>query len=355
MYFEASRGCWWGQRSHCTFCGLNGEYINYRSKSGDRVLNELLQISRKHGILEFDATDNILNPSFLSSLIPRLRETGFDFRLFFEVKAAMTKNQVKLLADAGVSRVQPGIESFSTHVLNLMKKGTTMLQNIQALKWLEEAHIAPLWNLIYGFPGETDQDYSAMESLLPRLFHLPPPGGFGRISMHRFSPNFDFAKSFGFENLAPWEDYRYLYPTLDEEELQGIAYFFKYDLEGFERFLPHVEHLRELVRTWRIRYRAQPRLKFSFGIGPEFIKVMDQRKEGTLDVYKLRGQAMTVFLYCDKIRSSGEIEAFLQGQPRDSSKSSAMDTVENLCKKGLLLREGNLYLALPVALKPVWD
>ena len=30
---ETSRGCWWGMTNHCTFCGLNGGGMTYRSKS----------------------------------------------------------------------------------------------------------------------------------------------------------------------------------------------------------------------------------------------------------------------------------------------------------------------------------
>ena len=38
---EMSRGCWWGQKSHCTFCGLNGGGMNYRSKAPEQVLEEI--------------------------------------------------------------------------------------------------------------------------------------------------------------------------------------------------------------------------------------------------------------------------------------------------------------------------
>ena len=30
---QSARGCWWGERRHCTFCGLNGSTMAYRSKS----------------------------------------------------------------------------------------------------------------------------------------------------------------------------------------------------------------------------------------------------------------------------------------------------------------------------------
>ena len=44
LLFETSRGCWWGEKAHCTFCGLNGSTINYRSMRPEvafKVFNDL--------------------------------------------------------------------------------------------------------------------------------------------------------------------------------------------------------------------------------------------------------------------------------------------------------------------------
>ena len=38
VFVETSRGCWWGERMHCTFCGLNGATMAFRSKSAPRAL-----------------------------------------------------------------------------------------------------------------------------------------------------------------------------------------------------------------------------------------------------------------------------------------------------------------------------
>src|SRR5262249_21030181 len=37
LTLETSRGCWWGEKHHCTFCGLNGLTMRYRSKSPERA------------------------------------------------------------------------------------------------------------------------------------------------------------------------------------------------------------------------------------------------------------------------------------------------------------------------------
>ena len=40
---ETARGCWWGAKHHCTFCGLNGTTMSFRSKSPERVLGRTRQ------------------------------------------------------------------------------------------------------------------------------------------------------------------------------------------------------------------------------------------------------------------------------------------------------------------------
>ena len=88
-------------------------------------------------------------------MLPLLAEADLGLELFWEVKANLTARQVRQLRDAGVAYVQPGIESLNDHVLELMRKGTTGLRNVELLKWCREYGVTPLWNLLYGFPGET--------------------------------------------------------------------------------------------------------------------------------------------------------------------------------------------------------
>lgn len=49
LQFETARGCWWGAKQHCTFCGLNGDTMNFRSKSPARAVlsTAVLRLMRK--------------------------------------------------------------------------------------------------------------------------------------------------------------------------------------------------------------------------------------------------------------------------------------------------------------------
>jgi len=159
--FETSRGCWWGQKHHCTFCGLNGGTMAFRSKSPKRALDEIDQLMATYPGVGISVVDNILDMRYFANVIPELakRETKPD--LFYETKANLRKDHVRMLRAAGVSAIQPGIESLSTAVLARMNKGISMLQNVQLLKWCKEYNLDPNWNVLWGFGGEDPADYAA--------------------------------------------------------------------------------------------------------------------------------------------------------------------------------------------------
>ena len=56
---ETSRGCWWGDKHHCSFCGIDFP-LRYRSKSPDRALNELLRLRARYDARLFVMADDIL-------------------------------------------------------------------------------------------------------------------------------------------------------------------------------------------------------------------------------------------------------------------------------------------------------
>src|SRR5678816_1821441 len=61
VFLETSRGCWWGERMHCTFCGLNGKTMSYRSKSAPRALAELTHLASSYPGCDIQVVDNILD------------------------------------------------------------------------------------------------------------------------------------------------------------------------------------------------------------------------------------------------------------------------------------------------------
>ncbi|MBK7614345.1 MAG: RiPP maturation radical SAM C-methyltransferase [Burkholderiales bacterium] len=227
LLFEASRGCWWGAKSHCTFCGLNGHSMGYRAKSSARLLSELRHLVAHWPCPTIEAVDNILDMGYFDTVLPALEALDLPGPVFFEVKANLKRHHVAALKRAKVGRIQPGIESLNDHILLLMRKGTTAMRNVQLLKWCREYGVAVDWNLLYGFPGETDLDYDGVIELLPKLSHLQAPGACGSIRLDRFSPYFQNPASFGLQRVEPLPVYRFLYPVTGLR-LAQVAYYFHF-------------------------------------------------------------------------------------------------------------------------------
>ena len=160
LLMETARGCWWGEKHHCTFCGLNASDMAFRSKAPERVLQELRNLTGHYHTLNVSVIDNIMNMDYVKRVCEPLAEHRCDYKIFWEVKANLAPRQLKAMADAGIIHVQPGIESLSTHVLELMRKGISMLKNVRFLKWAGYFGLQADWNLLTGFPGEREEDYA---------------------------------------------------------------------------------------------------------------------------------------------------------------------------------------------------
>ena len=233
LYFETSRGCSWGEKKPCHFCGFNAERRAHRTKSPERAFAELERlVDRFPGANSYNATDNILDSRYFDTLFPRLAELRAaaprPFRLFYEVRTSVQPEQVAAMADAGVWAIQTGVESFDDAVLRLMNKGVTALTNIQLIRHAYEQGIRVLYNILLGTPGEDAAAYERMCALLPAIRHLPPPIGVQRMMLDRFSAYYERPADFGLTNLRPHEYYDTLYrePTMDRARM---AYHFAYD------------------------------------------------------------------------------------------------------------------------------
>ncbi|MEV7432815.1 RiPP maturation radical SAM C-methyltransferase [Streptomyces griseoviridis] len=251
LVVEGARGCWWGEKHHCTFCGLNGSFMQFRSKSPDVFYEEIVELARRHRVLDMYVVDNILDMGYVRTVLPRIIDSEFDLRMHIEIKSNMRRGQLQTLADAGLIFVQPGIESLNSRVLTLMDKGVTGGQNVRMLRDAATVGLSVAWNYLHGFPGESAEDYDDVVAQLPALEHLNPPvGASSRIAIERFSPYFN-DPGLGFSQLRPAEPYRLTY-DLPEPEMFDLAYVFDVPPRGIDEDV--VGRLDEGIARWKRNY-----------------------------------------------------------------------------------------------------
>lgn len=346
LLFETSRGCWWGERVHCTFCGLNGATLAFRSKSAARALDEVEFLHRTHGPAVMSAVDNILDLAYFKNFLPQLAARRMGLDIFYEVKSNLKRDQVRLLAESGVTLVQPGIESLDSGVLRLMGKGVSVLQNVQLLKWCRELGVAPLWNLICGFPGESPESYDRMAALIPCLSHLPPPQMVAPLRLDRFSPNFSRSRELGFADVAPDPAYEHVY-GFSRDVVARLAYFFTFRYQTPQDVRRYTDPVRRQVRAWQ-RDQAASRL-FSVDTD-DALWIRDERPIARDPVVRLDGVGRALYRACDRVRNVVEAGRLVQSHTHVRSSSSVQAQLDALVERQLMIREGGSYLslALPV-------
>ncbi|MCP9493230.1 MAG: RiPP maturation radical SAM C-methyltransferase [Pyrinomonadaceae bacterium MAG19_C2-C3] len=345
LLFETSRGCWWGAKSHCTFCGLNGGTMAFRSKSPRRALDELEFLADRWRIEMIEAVDNILDMKYFDQMLPALARANRSFQIFYEVKANLSREHVAMLSRAGVTRIQPGIESMSDHVLKLMRKGTTALRNIQLLKWCKEYGVTAEWNILYGFPGETEEDYRRMLELFPAIRFLNPPSACGPVRMDRFSPYFNTPSDFGLTNVRPLETYRYLYPFAGDG-LHRLAYYFDYDYE------PQSDPRGAATDT--IAYAAdwlanpEPGTLSLIARTDGTSQLIDTRRTAFVHELTLTGLEHEAYNYCDEFHPAASVVRHLRRTfPRAVfDDNNVKEFLDSMTANLLMVSDGENYLSL---------
>lgn len=339
--FESARGCWWGAKRQCTFCGLNGSTMAFRAKSPGRVAEELAELATRHRSFAFTAVDNILEPGYLDELFPVLTDRGTTYDLFYEVKANLTREQLRTMRGAGVRHIQPGIESLSSRVLGLMRKGTRMSTNVNLLRWAYHYGIHVSWNLLWGFPGETVEDYVVQADTMRSLTHLPPPGGGGRIWMERFSPIFEDRDGFPAGRVEADLSYRYVYPA--GVELDRVAYFFEYELEGTlpdEAYAP----IDEVVTAWAHAWAGEERPGLWLWHSPGLVQIDDLRAPGAPQSFTFEGPLAALYLACFERPRTVATATEAAGLTHGPAQVEA--ALDEFVARRLMVRDGNLFLAL---------
>jgi ribosomal peptide maturation radical SAM protein 1 len=275
---EGSRGCWWGQKHHCTFCGINGTGMGYRMKTGERMLSEIEAQVAATGCRNLLMVDNIMPHQYFQDLLPALEQKQLDLRIFYEQKANLTARRMEAIGAAGIRIIQPGIESLSQDLLVLMNKGVKPWQNINALRYARMCDVYVNWNLLHSFPGDVARHYDEMAELIPKLHHLCPPSGLNKLSIDRFSPYFDQRERYGIVNVRPMPSYREIFPA--DAPLSRLAYHFCADYESEALNNPaSLDRLDALLEEWIAAWEsggAPPILSIS-ELGPDLFLLVDTR------------------------------------------------------------------------------
>ena len=348
VYLEASRGCWWGHKHPCSFCGMNGPDSVFRSKDPDRIYNEIRTMGEKYPGVPIQLTDNILSIEFIKEVLPRMAADENDYRLFAEIKSNLKDSDIKALAKAGVRELQPGIESLNDHILKLLGKGNTGINHVNLLKQAERYGLELYWNILCGVPGEKEEDYLEMIDLMPKLFHFIYPR-YSRIIFDRNSRYEREAEKYALD-LIPERGSEMIYGD-DPDTLSDMV--FSYDAEGdfaetYRRHRHLYRQVGELAEEWQRLFESDdPPVMNCIRIGSSVL-IKDTRPCARETMVSLDGIHADLYALMEApVREKTLKEALV---PEKYSEEEINEAIGELEEMSLIIHLSGRYLALAVPL-----
>ena len=333
---EGSRGCF----GKCDFCALNRAWHGFRRRSGDQVARDTLAQTRKYRTSRVLFADTVCD-AWAEGYARALVQGGIRQRSFMELRADHPEPFWTLLALAGLETVQVGIEAISAPLLKAIGKGTKVVDNLAAHKFLSELGIPCSSNLIAQHPASTLADVRETRRILDHIPHL------ARFDVVEFAL---FAGSPLYEGLSREERARLKPDRSFRLPSAAARYAVEYSFEVPERLRPR----RDVRRTWSAfarqykrrlsRQQAEPPRLDVAKTAPDTLRITDTRN-GRTRFYEFSGAAAKIYDACHGGLNLGEI-----AQATGLSPATVQAELARFLRLKLVLRVDGYYLSL--ALRP---
>ncbi len=171
--FMASRGC----IQRCAFCSSRTFWPGYRAMSGERIFKEIefhkRQLSKINpDFSHVDFWDLLFNGNMksLNDFCDLMSKIKLDiyWNANMIIRPEMDIGLINKMKEAGCEHVIFGIESGSQRVLDLMRKHYRVEDADRIIRCMHNAGITVTGNFMFGFPGETEDDFKKTLDFIKR-------------------------------------------------------------------------------------------------------------------------------------------------------------------------------------------
>jgi len=167
--FNASRGC----SFRCKFCSIRGLWETYRTFSPEKIVKEIEKLIDEYGArsIYFREDNFVLSKKRTMKFCDLLRQEGIKMEWAIEARIDIVKDKDLLgsLAESGCKGIEVGVESGSQRILDLIDKRITVREIEEFFELSHDLGVSTYASVIYGIPGETEEDREQTESLLDRV------------------------------------------------------------------------------------------------------------------------------------------------------------------------------------------
>ena len=194
----ASKGC---VRS-CKFCDVASIWPRFRYRRGQNVADEMIGIYQRYRISNFAFTDSLINGGLkpfreMNQVLAETLPTTLSYsgQFICRDQRSMPPSDFSLMKLGGCSSVSIGIESGSESVRNHMDKQFSDKDLDYTVEQLLIHGIEQRWNIMVGYPTETDNDWKKTLHLIKKysvhknLIKIIPVGVFQLLQNNPITKN----------------------------------------------------------------------------------------------------------------------------------------------------------------------
>ncbi|GAB1458120.1 radical SAM protein [Spirochaetota bacterium] len=158
LKYRLAYGCYWHR---CAFCDTQLDYIKrYKASDLDRLISAALSAAQRSGLYGIHFVDEAMPVNMVRAFAARNAEFARPFTFWGNVRfdKAWTDEACAFTAERGLVAVSGGIEIATRKGLQIVDKGFSMVDLVRTLASFKKTGILIHAYLIYGFPGQADQD-----------------------------------------------------------------------------------------------------------------------------------------------------------------------------------------------------
>ncbi|RUM35348.1 MAG: hypothetical protein DSY58_07035 [Desulfobulbus sp.] len=337
---EFSRGCWWNK---CTFCNLNLQWHGYRFKHCQQMTAEINELAQKYQCLDFTFTDNALPVKESTLFFEAMAGDRRDIRFFAEIRTLKSRSVYTRYCKGGLNSVQIGIEALSDSLLGRMCKGTTVMDNVAAMKFSQEAGMTLDGNLILEFPGSTAAEVEQTLAALDKVFPFHPLSAAAFFLGHG-SPVSCSPEKYGITTITQHPTNKKLYPPEILANLDMLIKSYRGDRTLQTRLWQPV---RKKIAVWQEFHarRKDPSVPaLSFRDGGSFLLIRQELPDLPTLHHRLKGLSRKIYLACEEPITKKELlEIFTQ-----VTKEQLNTFLAGLEQKNIIFCSGDSCLALAI-------
>ncbi len=262
ILYCSSHGCPWD----CSYCSNASVYgRNWKPLYPDQAVDEMSELATRYRLDVIDIIDDnyLVRRDRAMEIAEKLLRKGTKFGYFIQTRTdqidRLSDDELRLLRRSGLQRIFFGIESGSKKVLKTVNKRLDLDTAYRTAERCRSAGVEASFNLIFGLPGEEEEDLRETLTMVDTIGRRNPEAAFftNIFSPYPGSPIFPEALRLGVQEPRSLEEWAVFYPKIQKlpwlkgkahARVQRIRDFIRIGYSARKMVVHRPDGLKDLVR-----------------------------------------------------------------------------------------------------------